>query len=211
MPAGLPEHRRDVVALEIGERQRTAVGRDSLRLPRVGRTVQHWQIRGANRSPGGQQHGALDDVAQLANVPRPRVRLERGERVVGQSRGRRSAVGLKEVLRQQRDVDRTLAQWRQRDADRVDAIVEIAAEGAVLHLRLKILIRRRDDAEVRLDLLCPADAKERAELEGTQQLPLQAWIELTDLIHEDRAARGELEQTELARERAGERAFLVTE
>src|SRR5678815_313499 len=116
-----------------------------------------------------------------------------------------------ERVREQRNVHRALAQRRQDDADRIHAVEQVAAEASVGDCRSQILVRGRDDARVHLDLLGSADTEERALLERTQQLALLLRLEAPDLVHEERAATGELEQSDLPRFRAGKRPLLVAE
>ena len=72
-------------------------------------------------------------------------------------------------------------------------------------------MRRRDDPHVDLDRLGAADRRERALLQHAQQLDLQRGGHVADLVEEERAAVGDLEQPRLILHRAGERAAHVAE
>src|SRR5207244_10912833 len=93
----------------------------------------------------------------------------------------------------------------------VEAVPEILAEAARRDRRLQILIGRRDQPDVHLDRPRAADALELVVLERAQQLRLQRRRELADLVEEDGPPFRNLELAFLQRERAGERAFLVSE
>ena len=92
--------------------------------------------RGAGTTDGGrcEDHRPFDDVAQLADVARPRVALQLAQTVL-----RQRLDGLAERLRelvderphQPRNVFDALAQRRHDDRKHVEPIEQIFAEGAV--------------------------------------------------------------------------------
>ena len=104
-----------------------------------------------------------------------------------------------------------LAQRRHRDLEDVDPVEQILAELLVRDHRRQVLVRRRDDPHVDLDRLGAADRRERALLQHAQELDLQRGGHVADLVEEERAAVGDLEQARLILHRAGERAADVTE
>ena len=104
-----------------------------------------------------------------------------------------------------------LAQRRQPDRERVDAVVEVFAEAAVAHELLERPVGRRDQPEVDRDRLVAAEPLEAALLEHAQQLGLRDQRHVADLVEEQRAVVGELEAARLAIVRAGERALFVAE
>ena len=83
------------------------------------------------------------------------------------------AVAREEALREDRDVGRALAQRRQADRERVDAVVEILAEPRVADELIERPVGRRDQAEVDLDRLVAAEPLEPPLLERAQQLGLR--------------------------------------
>ena len=95
--------------------------------------------------------------------------------------------------------------------DHVDPVEQVLAELAGGDHRGEIAVRRRDDADVDLARLGVADAVERALLEHAQHLDLQRRRHVADLVEEERAEVGDLEQPGLVGDRAGERAALVAE
>ena len=162
----------------------------------------------------GQQDGPVDGVLQLAHVAAPVVRLQQGHGVVVDGRDRH-AVGVgvlaHEVLAQDLDVARPLAQRRQVHVDDVEAEIEVLAELAGADLFFQVAVRGRQHADIDLDRLGAADAVDLALLDGAQQLGLEARIHLGDFIEQQGAAAGLLELADAARHGAGEGALFMTE
>src|SRR5689334_269778 len=91
----------------------------------------------------------VDLVLELAHVPRPRVRLERAQRLGLEARGLAALAALEvlaEVRDERRDVGHPVAE--RRDADREDGepVVEVEPEATRLRLRFERAVRRRDHA-----------------------------------------------------------------
>jgi hypothetical protein len=78
-------------------------------LCRAGRRDLQRQFRGADLRPFREQHGALDDVLQLAHVARPRISAKHVE-CVGGEHGR---IGTAELLE-----EAPREQWNVRPPDR---------------------------------------------------------------------------------------------
>src|SRR5207237_10381170 len=97
---------------------------------------------------GREDYRALDGVEQLPHVAGPRVGLERREGARAQTLGAVGGIGLDEMLREQRDVLRTLAQRRQGDGDRVGAVIEALAKVAGLHGLGEVAVGGGDDPYV---------------------------------------------------------------
>ena len=116
-----------------------------------------------------------------------------------------------ELVREQLDVVRALAQRRQVDLHHGETIVEILAQLAVGDRLLEVLVRRGDDADVDVDLLLAAEPANLPRLERAQQLHLDVRRHLGHLVEEDRAAARHLERARLLVGRAGEGALLVPE
>ena len=163
----------------------------------------------------GREHDhALDQIAQLSHVPRPRILGQPLHRVGG------NAVELAVVLRrvvadetanEHGDVFGTLAQRREIDAQDVEAIKEIGAEASVVHQLADRLVRRGDDAHVHRNRRHAADAHELALLEHAQELDLRRRRNLADLVEKERSRISELEPPEPALGGAGKCALLVAE
>src|SRR5690348_11789666 len=72
-------------------------------------------------------------------------------------------------------------------------------------------MRRGDDTHVDFDRAAAPDRLDLALLKNAQELHLGLGRELADLVEEDRPAVRELESADALLQRAGERAFDVTE
>src|SRR4029079_10793717 len=95
--------------------------------------------------------------------------------------------------------------------DRIDAEVQVFTQSAVLERDLKVDVRGADQSEVHIDQTIAAHRTILPLLQHSQQLGLQVRRHLTNLVEQQRAAFGELEQTDLVVASAGEGAFLVAE
>ena len=93
----------------------------------------------------------------------------------------------------------------------VDAVEEVLAEAARLHVGGEVAVRRGDDAHVDLDVLRVAEAPDVLLLQHAQELHLQVERQLADLVEEERAAVGLLEEAAPVGDGVGERALLVAE
>ena len=97
------------------------------------------------------------------------------------------------------------------DADHVEPVEEVFAEGAFLDELPKVGVGRRNDAGVELDRLRFADALDLALLQRAQQLGLQRQRHQADFVDEERAAVREFEPADAVGDGAGERAARVAE
>src|SRR5436190_14148854 len=88
---------------------------------------------------------------------------------------------------------------------------QILAEMIFANGRYDVAIRRRDQPHVHTQLFITADASECAVLEKAQQLGLKGTAHIANLIEKYRAAVCFFHAPRLLFDRAGERAFLVTE
>ena len=96
--------------------------------------------------------------------------------------------------------------------DRVDAVVEILR--GTRPCRIASARSRLVAATMRTSTRAgpgAADPEERAGLQRAQQLHLAVGLHLADLVEEERAAVGQLDEPGLGGDRAGEGALLVTE
>jgi hypothetical protein len=132
----------------------------------------------------------LDTVLELAHVSRPLVADEEIQRARREP-PHRAAVARRELrqemIGEERDVLRPLAQGRDRDVDHGDPVVEIGAEGPASHRLPEVAVRGRDEADVHPPEAAVADPAEVLELEHAQELRLKRQAELADLVDEERA------------------------
>ena len=129
-------------------------------------------------------------------------------------RGRLLVAGgelLQEVVAEERDVVGALAQGRDADDDRVDAVEEVLAEGAGGDAGLEVLVGRGDQAEVHRGRPAAADALDFVGLEDAQELGLDGRRQRPDLVQEHRSLVRQLEAAGPRSHGAGEGALLVAE
>src|SRR5213075_621969 len=96
----------------------------------------------------------LDDVAQLANIAWPVMRLERGHRFLRQFRRLDALFGSEtrqEMIDQLWNILSSLAQGGDPYRDDVEAVVEVFAESTRRNLVGKVARSRRQDPHVNLD------------------------------------------------------------
>src|SRR5258705_1645049 len=155
---GILERLHDQVLLELrnGLLEEGPLGRHIVVLVLVLASVvfAERQLAACDDLAAGQHDGALDDVLELAHIPRPVVLSEPLQRLLTDRRGLRCravAVLREEVLDQRGDVLFAFAQRRHVDVDDVEAVEEAVAELVLLDLLLQILVRRADHADVDLD------------------------------------------------------------
>src|SRR3989440_626145 len=157
---------------------------------------------------------ALDRLAKIAHVAGPRVAPEGLDRVRVEALGP-LLVGdrepLVEVLDEERDVFRPLAQRRDFKRDDVQAEEEVCAEVPFLYLDFQALVRRREHAHVNSHRRRRADGLEALLFEDAEHLGLHARAHVAHLVEEESRAVGHLELAALRRGRAGERAADVAE
>ena len=92
-----------------------------------------------------------------------------------------------------------------------EPVVQIFAEASGLDFGLQLLVGGRDQTHVHRDFSGAAKAPEGLGLEHLEELGLQLRREVADLIEEDRAVVGDLEEALLPVFRVGERTLLVAE
>ena len=97
------------------------------------------------------------------------------------------------------------------DVHHVQPVVQILAELPADHQLVQVAMRRGNDAHVDRHRLGAAHRANLIVLQHAQQLDLQPHRHVADLIEQQRAAVGGLEQAFLRAGRAGEGALLVAE
>ena len=122
-----------------------------------------------------------------------------------------SVIAVDIPLREEHDITAPLAQRRQLDGHDLEPIEEILPEPTGLHLILEIPVGRRNHPDIDADVGQATHPLEGLLLEKSQQLGLQCWRHLADLIEEHRSAIRGLEQPPLLLTGVGECAAFVTE
>ena len=118
---------------------------------------------------------------------------------------------IQEMVDEERDVVRTLAQRRHADRNHCQAVIQIVAKRAVRDHLLEVPVGRRDDANVHLNRTGLADLVDLALLQHPKDLHLKQHRQLADLVEKDGSAVGGFELPALVADRAGERSPLVAE
>ena len=118
---------------------------------------------------------------------------------------------LQEGGRQERDVLAPLAQRRQRHREDVEPVEEVLAEPPGRHLGLEVAVGGGDDADVHRQRHVLADPADLLLLQDPVELDLHRQRQVADLVEEDGAAVGLLEEAALQAGRAGEGAAGVAE
>src|SRR6185295_6345780 len=98
------------------------------------------------------QHGALDGVAELADVARPRLGGEASESDGGELGGNGGTLAVAEALEEvgdeEGDVVDALAKGRDAEADDGEAVEEVGAKAALVDLACQVAVGGGDDAGV---------------------------------------------------------------
>src|SRR5690242_10608413 len=137
-----------------GQRQRVFVAQPLALLDRIRREVVSLDL-----FAGTDNHGALDHVAQFANVAGPVMKLKRFDGGTAEKACRPSVfLGelRHEMLGQQRQVFFAFAEWRQMNAEDIQAIEQVAAEFAFVDCLMWRTIRRGEQPDVDGNLFAAA-------------------------------------------------------
>src|SRR5690348_3647098 len=161
---------------------------------------------------GLERNGPLHGVLQFANVSRPIVRLEpadnfRGKPLNGLFHG--LTEGLQEVPGQKGYVFRPLAQSGKPNGYDTQAVVKIFAKPAFGYFLFEFLVRGGNDSNVDIGFLGASDGPYLALLKDAVEFDLHGEAHVADLIHEERAAMGCLEESLAIVIRASEGALHV--
>ncbi len=162
----------------------------------------------------GERDHALDLVGEFAHVAGPAVPGESGEGLGSEARNAPVEMAIhivEQAGRDRRNVHRPVLQRRQVHREGGEAVVEIAAEAAGVDLAEQITVGGGDDADVHLARPLRPERANLALLQHAQELDLEGGRGLADLVEEDGAAVGDLEQAGAVLVGAGEGPFLAAE
>src|SRR5579884_160763 len=162
--------------------------------------------------PFSKDKSALDYVLQFAHIARPRILFQRVYCRPRYPHCRFSELFRilpQEMLRQQRDVIPAGAQWRDAKLDDVQAEVKVRAKPAVPNHSLEVPVRCADHTDVGGQGCVAAEAFERAFLKDAEQLRLQSWSQVANLIQKNRSRIGNFKPPPPRGICAGECAFLM--
>src|SRR5271154_1168162 len=173
--------------------------------------IAEWHVE---HSTCGQNHGALDEILQLANVPRPMVGDQnihgfRRNRVDLPVHAPRKLPG--KVPDQQRNILAAIPERRQQNRKNIQAIKQVGSELMVRNHFREIAVCRRNQTSVALQRTRAPEPLELALLQNAQQLRLQFQRYFADLVQENRSTAREFKAPDALRDRAGESASLMAE
>ena len=94
---------------------------------------------------------------------------------------------LQKVVCEQGDIAAPFHELRQDDGDDVEAVVEVVPELPLRHGLLKVHVGGRDEPEIHVNRLGPADALETALFNHPEELYLRAERHGIDLVEKERA------------------------
>src|ERR1019366_2004154 len=183
VPGSVLEDRGDVPPFDL--RERGGVRRNLLSSQRQAEVG--WQ----EERPARDDDAALEDVAQLAHVARPRVREEERHGLRRHALDRLFELDgelLEEAVHERRNVLLPVAQRRESQRDDVQPVEEILTESPVGDGLQEVPVRGRDDAHVHGDGLRSSHARDAALFEDAQEVELQLRADVADLVEEERAA-----------------------
>src|SRR5215510_699253 len=232
----LLQHHPNVRVADLVERRRCVGGGAGRRLldgvalgPRRLHLIHEGGIRGGGGRGGeelerellladpvtrAQNHQAFDEIAHLAYIARPFVAKEALLRLRGEARDATAmlrADPAQPVGGEGQDVLGPGAERRDGHGSHEQAVIEIAAEGALGDHGLEIAVGGRDDLRLDADLLGAAHAQEGLVVEETEELRLTGEWHLPDLVEEEGAAVRHLREAPARADGPREGATLVAE
>src|SRR4029453_9264447 len=148
------------------------------------------EVRGGDELARAGDHGALQRVAELADIAGPVVRDQEAQRSLVHPADLPLVLAvelLHEGLDEERDVLAPGAQRGQGEREDVEPVVQILAKAAVLEAARGLLVGGGEHAHVHLDLRAAADPLERPVLEDPEELGLERRAHLGDLVEEEGA------------------------
>src|SRR5208283_2790178 len=141
-------------------------------------------------------HQPLDQIFQLAHIPRPGVFLKGSKRIGGQPLNGQSvgqAMELEKVIAKQGNVANAFAQRRQMNRNHVNAIVKVLTKAPGADHLLERLVGGANEPKIDLAMGAPAQALHLVVLKNAQQFGLQRSRQRGNLIEKERASVGQLD------------------
>jgi hypothetical protein len=118
---------------------------------------------------------------------------------------------FEEVMAQEGDVVFAVRQGRHLQGDDVQAVVQVLAEGPLLHFFFQVFVGGRQDSDVDGDFGGPADPEEIFFLEHPEQFHLHGRGHFGDFIQQNRAPGGYFQQPLFHAPGPGKGLFFVAE
>ncbi len=159
-----------------------------------------------------EEHGALDDVDQLAHIARPGVRAQGVHCLLGDAVNLAADAGAEVVdvaFHQHRDVLAAVPQRRDLERHNAQAVKQILAEVLRLHLFFQVAVGGGHHPHVHLEGFLAAHPLYFMLLQHVQQLHLELVGELADFIEKDGPAVRQLKPSPPRANRPGKGALLM--
>src|SRR6266850_2711770 len=204
-PPGLLESLANVVSLRVLKGNRSKGFR-------FGATLQTRE-RGVQDIARSEDNAPLDEILELANVPRPLIRDE------GRHRFRRNvfdllthpaSINLDKMFHQCWNVFAACPQRWQGDRKHIQTVVEVAAKFVAFHHVSQISVGRSYEPNIHLVSPSAAQALKLLLLQDTQQFGLQSGRNISHLVQEERPFVGQFEAADLLRNGACKGALLMS-
>jgi hypothetical protein len=161
-----------------------------------------------------EEHGAFDDVFELADVAGPGVGEEGLHGEGGDVLNVEAHAGVVEAHEEADelwDVLGALAEGGEVEVDDFEAVVEVFAEGGFVDHGLEVAVGGGEDLYVDADEVGAADAAEGLLFDGAEELGLDVEGHGGDFVEEEDAAVGDFHEAVFALFGAGEGAGFVAE
>src|SRR5579864_1264269 len=175
--------------------------------------VAEFTDRSLERRTAGKDHRTLDEIFQLTNISRP---MPAGELPHGPNGNRfdlplhTAAILMREVADQERNVSGTFAQGWDADRKYIQAIVQVAAELAILHHLFEITIGRRHQPHIHLLGSVAAQPFKLTFLQSAQEFRLNLNRNISHLVEKQRALVGKFKSPNFLCNRASEGASFMS-
>ena len=209
--------RNKVAALPLGVR--LAEGRGSRQRGQLGRTeiqlavTAHFVERDLLSGPSERDEG-LADAFEFPNVAGPVICKQRAHRVAAEPAQPLLGPPLlarEEVPQEHRNITGTAGQRRQPYRQRLDALIKVLAEPALLDVPQEVAVGRGDELHVHGNLVGGAEGQYAPAPERAEQDALSFERQLRDLVEEERPAIRRAERAGLCVDCSGECAARVAE
>ncbi len=172
------------------------------------------EIAGAEEGEIGEDGGAFDGVLEFADIAGPGMGAEGVEGALGDAAGLTGAgvdLVAEEMGDQHGDVVLAFAEGGHGDGDDVEAVEEVFAEAAVPDELVEVFVGGGEDADVDVDGEVVADTADFLFLEDAEEAALELGGHGPDLVEEEGAAVGVMEEAVLVGDRTGEGALAMAE
>ena len=161
-----------------------------------------------------QNAESLDDVGEFADVTRPTIGGQGGQRVVGPSDQWPTGAGamaIGKVSHQGGQVAGPIAQWRQRDRNDIQPKKEVFPKRSFGDGAREVFVGRGQNAHVDRNRFAAPHPLDFAGLDRAQQLGLRVGVQVSHFVQEQCSGVGKFESSNAPIGCAGKGTALVTE